>query len=409
MCALSASRANCNHANFWMSALFLALDSQIVDQLKTLVPPICSPEDFLVRDSLGISQELRISLQDVEAHKHHVAAAMLNIIAQTNGNNAVGDLLRPIPTPWQLLAEAVPSMEAVKAIDRKQHYKTGLPDLDLLLGGGIPQGHLVGLIGDSQSGKTQCSLYAAVQTAMRAQRVLYIDTNNHLPVRRIHALVNMFLLEEQLDNPSVSEEARNEKMAMALGQISIEHVYDLYSLMDLLCKVSTKGSYHLIVVDCLHHVFAPHLSEVTANERFAPQQSIAAPMHADGRNVVFNGVANAHPLIAQCLLLLRALAGRPAPVDDLAAVDGRPADLTSVLITNVVSTTGALRRTMSAPTTGTAGLQALAGMTGGSAVFLDVFDALLLLSETRMPPGSSQEETIVRAGTLPSRLFAAMC
>ena len=69
-------------------------------------------------------------------------------------------------------------------------FETGIPNLDLILGGGIPEGDVLLMVGPPGSGKTTLALQMAFHTALSGQNALYISTLSESPttlVRHIRA------------------------------------------------------------------------------------------------------------------------------------------------------------------------------------------------------------------------------
>jgi hypothetical protein len=423
---------------------------------KHAEPPITSSEEFLLRDSLLLSLQLKCSITAIEEYKRIVASAVLFPPLQTGLEGLdITPLHHGLSETWCKLPDGIPST-TYRA--NPMHYPTGFSELDVTLGQGLPTGLFHCVFGDLQSGKTQVALHIASNMSLHGYRVLYIDTNNNLSMRRLHALINMRLVEMQLSDNTITNEMKNERLLAALGNIYIERVYDLWTLMNTLGKAQDvydkhpEHGYHLIIVDCLHHLFAPYLVELTtSNEKFAPQ-SIAhhytLPNVEEGgvasSHVNYQGVANVHPLIAQCMLHLRALVGKTAyhclvearlpdsqarhPESQMTPttqptqmeVDLASGMLSSVLVTNVCmgSSSGLIKRATTAvgrgsssggsgtsATAATASASTSAGasggvaMTGGTAVYLDVFDVLISLSSLKTPHVQS-EETLIRSECL---------
>ncbi len=66
-----------------------------------------------------------------------------------------------------------------KALAEKNDFiSSGSENLDYLLGGGFPLGLITQIYGGAGSGKTNICISAAVQTALRGNEVVYIDTEN---------------------------------------------------------------------------------------------------------------------------------------------------------------------------------------------------------------------------------------
>src|SRR6185369_12756200 len=63
--------------------------------------------------------------------------------------------------------------------------ETGVLNLDLLLGGGIPEGDVLLLFGPAGSGKTTLSIQTAFRTSANGRAVLYGTTPSEAPPRLI--------------------------------------------------------------------------------------------------------------------------------------------------------------------------------------------------------------------------------
>lgn len=390
-------------------------------------PHPCGPEEFLANDAVELSQQWKCSVRTVDDAKLQLASAVLGLTMTSDD----GEVPAPRRSPWSLLPDALPDVHAAGAPRQlPMPYSSGLPTLNEMLGGGWPQGLVIGLTGEGQCGKTQICLHTAVATAMAGQRVLYIDTSNHLPLRRMHTLASYLFLNQQLDNPSLTNEQKNEVLAATLDRITVEKVFDLFDLLDLLCKVKDRPTYHVVIVDSLFHIISPYLSD--AAERFVPSYqnptaSLPTGVGSAAAPASIFAVANVQPLVSQILVLLKAIASSTvhdgsldAPRASVLVTNVSPhiSSIPTAHITGVKRPSGAAQSVSMQSTGATGGASSshgsagsthsvgggmpaaiAAGMTGGSAVYLDTLDCLLQLSCPRpVHQQGASEETLLRAG-----------
>jgi len=91
---------------------------------------------------------------------------------------------------------AVDGSFLLSQIEKKTRFLPfGCASLDALLEGGLREGQVLELYGDSGSGKTQLCLSACAQTIARGERVLYIDTSNAFTATRL-----LSILKESIPN-----------------------------------------------------------------------------------------------------------------------------------------------------------------------------------------------------------------
>lgn len=69
--------------------------------------------------------------------------------------------------------------------------ETGVPNLDLILGGGIPDGDLLLVTGQAGTGKTTLALQVGFHTASQGRNVLYVSTVSE-PVTRLIRHIRSF-------------------------------------------------------------------------------------------------------------------------------------------------------------------------------------------------------------------------
>lgn len=413
-------------------------DKQLLDRFHSHIPPILSGEDLLTRESWQLSQSFDMTFDEVEVIKQHVACALLQ--PQPAGMMTAA---RSAPVTLRDLPSAIPTMTPSSSSVRKARpvYPSGWSELDNLLGGGLLSPGLMTLVvGEGQSGKTQCALYTAVTNALAGHRVLFLDTQNTLSLRRLHALLDLILLERQLQESAssegLSEAAKQEIIAEVFDHISIARLFDIFSAMDFLTKLHDEirrdpsQGFHVIILDSFHPWITPYLTEsVNMSEKFAPAQSVSVSVSVSASvNGTGNGngtshtlpvnnvralssIANVHPLISQVWTLLRALATLPSPsgatTEREMTAHTKQTDREggiAVLVTNLVSgSSERIKRSQTSSTAPLAAEQVLQGVAGGPGVILDTFDSIIALSIQSQPinvlsVSMAEEETVLRAG-----------
>jgi circadian clock protein KaiC len=76
--------------------------------------------------------------------------------------------------------------------------QTGIPNLDLILGGGIPSGDLLLVVGPAGSGKTTLALQMAFHVAAQGKKALFTSTLSEPPARLISHLRSYRFYDETL-------------------------------------------------------------------------------------------------------------------------------------------------------------------------------------------------------------------
>src|SRR4051812_23132293 len=75
---------------------------------------------------------------------------------------------------------------ATKKRSARGLFETGVPKLDFILGGGIPESDVLLVLGPPGSGKTTLAVQMAFHTARRGRKVLYVSTYSEPPTRLLH-------------------------------------------------------------------------------------------------------------------------------------------------------------------------------------------------------------------------------
>ncbi len=77
-------------------------------------------------------------------------------------------------------------------------HQTGVPNLDIVLGGGIPEGDILLVVGPAGSGKTVLSFQMAFHVASQGRNALYVSTLSEPPNRLIQHVRPFAFLDESL-------------------------------------------------------------------------------------------------------------------------------------------------------------------------------------------------------------------
>lgn len=86
---------------------------------------------------------------------------------------------------------------------------TGIPSLDYILGGGIPQGRMIELFGSEGSGKSTLALHASARVTERNGVVLYVDAEHGSFDPHYASGVGVDLKRTIVSQPNTAEEAFN--------------------------------------------------------------------------------------------------------------------------------------------------------------------------------------------------------
>lgn len=76
--------------------------------------------------------------------------------------------------------------------------QTGVPNLDLILGGGVPEGDVLLVVGPPGSGKTTLAFQMAFHTAARGENALYVSSLSEPPTRLMGHLRSYSFFDERL-------------------------------------------------------------------------------------------------------------------------------------------------------------------------------------------------------------------
>ena len=114
------------------------------------------------------------------------------------------------------------------------NLKTGCEAIDTLIPEGIPSGNLTQISGYESTGKTQLCLNLTVEAVKTKLKVLYIDTQSAVSVKRLADL---------LDSNGLSY--------VLLEFVDISKIFSIYELFDLLNLLLLEDKYSLVILDSL--------------------------------------------------------------------------------------------------------------------------------------------------------------
>ena len=112
--------------------------------------------------------------------------------------------------------------------------KTGCVPIDILIPEGIPSGKLTQIFGHESSGKTQLCLNLTVEFVKFQHKVLYIDTQSAVSVKRLADLLE----NNKLDHSQ-------------LKFVDISKIFSIHELFDLLNLLLLEDKYSLVILDSL--------------------------------------------------------------------------------------------------------------------------------------------------------------
>ncbi|CAL5334251.1 DNA repair protein RAD51 homolog 4 [Camellia sinensis] len=141
------------------------------------------------------------------------------------------------------------------AQQNKHILSTGCERIDMLLHGGLREGHLTELVGPSSSYKTQVCLQAASNVAKMGE-VVFLDTGNSFSPKRIA----QFLTLDPAD-----KEGNHTILQKVLKNIVCYSVYDIFTLLDVSHQLKsnltsqTGGQVRLLIVDSISSLITPVL------------------------------------------------------------------------------------------------------------------------------------------------------
>ncbi|KAG8371417.1 hypothetical protein BUALT_Bualt13G0085500 [Buddleja alternifolia] len=199
---------------------------------------IFTVEDFLVHDLHAL---------EAFAEQHYAPDKLKQGISQ------IFSIIDSQHRPWLHGLELLEDAEQNKCI-----LSAGWESIDVLLQGGLREGHVTELVGPSSSGKTQVCLQAAAHVARNySGTVMYFDSGNSFSPKRIAEFLS------QSSDPANTQV--NKTVQRVMRSIVCHSIFDIFTLLDLLHQLinnfkSQMGSrIRLLVIDSLSSLIAPVL------------------------------------------------------------------------------------------------------------------------------------------------------
>lgn len=119
-----------------------------------------------------------------------------------------------------------------------QELSTGCSGLDKLLQGGIEQGEITLLYGESATGKTTVCIQAATSIATKGLKVLFIDSDNSFTQQRFHQIAGenshklseliMLFFPDTFEKQRILVESLDNYATPQLGMVVIDSMSTLY-------------------------------------------------------------------------------------------------------------------------------------------------------------------------------------
>ncbi|KZV23933.1 hypothetical protein F511_23077 [Dorcoceras hygrometricum] len=198
---------------------------------------IYTVEDFLIHDLYALAA---FAEQDCSPDK--LKQGITQVLSILDNQNR----------PW------LNGLELLKDAEQKKYLSTGCERIDVLLQGGLREGHVTELVGPSSSGKTQICLQAASNIAKNySGMVMYFDSGNSFSPKRMAQFLN------QSFNPDNSEV--DQILERVMSSILHYSVFDIFALLDLLhqllhdFKSQMCFQVRMLILDSLSSLIAPVL------------------------------------------------------------------------------------------------------------------------------------------------------
>lgn len=126
-------------------------------------------------------------------------------------------------------------------------FETGVPNLDFILGGGMPASEVLLLLGPPGAGKTILTMQIAFQSARHGYNVLYVSTYSEQPARLLHHIRKFSFYDESLIGKRI--------FLLSVYPLVKE---DLSVLREALSAAVKQNNAKLVIVDSLMSVHDLH-------------------------------------------------------------------------------------------------------------------------------------------------------
>lgn len=269
-----------------MPLLSRLVDESTLVKLHSVVPPVATAEDLLSRCSLQLSIDLKCDIHEIEAIKVKIAGSILSSTS-------------PLQS-WSDMPSSIPVLR--KEGQTVKYRPSGFSSLDSLFDGGFHPGNMIQILGSSSSGKTQFVLSTAIACAKNGLKVLLLVTNNDIGVFRIRRMLDYLVAQET----ALSAENKHQLKLFILSHLHIQCVYDIWNALDTLCRVrELPAQFDVVIVDCMHSLIAPCLSNTDDKFNAPPPSSTAAAAASASVPIA----VHFQPIVASLYAVLRGFAG----------------------------------------------------------------------------------------------------
>ncbi|KAI4203883.1 MAG: hypothetical protein LQ350_001505 [Teloschistes chrysophthalmus] len=219
--------------------------------IPSLEKNLITTTDLLTLDPLEIVKRAKLPLLDVRRLTNHVLASLQSQLGVIDGKEA----LRKYEDPANVEDAGRLRSSGLAIAERWSVISTTDPNLDAVLGGGIPTKYLTEVTGESGAGKTQFLLSLLLSTQLPpphglSRPTVYISTEHPLPTSRLAQIL--------LKHPIYSSLPPAEKPS--LNRIFSIQTPDLESQEHIL-------TYQLPVLLQRHHVGLVVIDSIAANYR----------------------------------------------------------------------------------------------------------------------------------------------
>ncbi|XP_059660616.1 DNA repair protein RAD51 homolog 4-like [Cornus florida] len=202
---------------------------------------IFSVEDFLVRDIYVL-----VALAEQHSNSERLKQGITQVLSIIDGQHQ----------PW------LNGMELLEDAQQNKHVlSTGCEKIDMLLQGGLCEGHLIEIVGPSSSGKTQVCLQAASNVAKNQMGgVVFLDTGNSFSPKCIAHYISQI-------SDHADKEGNYKILQKLMSRISCQSVFDFFTLIDVLLQLESGLRsqmqrdcwVQLLVIDSISSLITPIL------------------------------------------------------------------------------------------------------------------------------------------------------
>ncbi|KAL9589799.1 MAG: hypothetical protein Q9203_001409, partial [Teloschistes exilis] len=219
--------------------------------IPSLEKNLITTTDLLTLNPLEIAKRAKLPLLDVRRLATHVLASLQSQLGVVDGREA----LRKYEDPVNVEDAGLLRSSGLAIAERWSVISTTDPNLDAVLGGGIPTRYITEVTGESGAGKTQFLLTLLLSTQLPkphglSRPTVYISTEHSLPTSRLAQILQKHTLSSSL--PPVEKPSLNRIFSIQTPDLeSQDHIL----------------TYQLPVLLQRHHVGLVVIDSIAANYR----------------------------------------------------------------------------------------------------------------------------------------------